>query len=188
MQKESYHISLWWICRTESNHARHLNTVFNYRKSNIARNSNQTIHSEFWMLCLLVIRPHSFVCIFSDTRLSGHICPEVPVCCWNTPLQAGVALQTDPVSPKAPGSLHVTLWSPRTHDPPGAACRLCTRPVECFRNWSSVQMGPALSEYGQPEFPLNSKSLSPISTMLICPLNLKFDLFERILLGDSFSD
>ena len=71
MQKESYHISLWWICRTESNHARHLNTVFNYRKSNIARNSNQTIHSEFWMLCLLVIRPHSFVCI--------HVCQATSV-------------------------------------------------------------------------------------------------------------
>ncbi len=54
---------------------------------------------------------------------------------------------------------------------------------------SCIQVGPGSCECGSSEFLLYSKSLknsSPISTMLVCPLNLKSSQFERILLGISF--
>ena len=50
-------------------------------------------------------------------------------------------------------------------------------------------MGPALFENASSKFLLNSKSLtnsSPISAMLICPLNPKFGQLETILFGMFF--
>ena len=49
-----------------------------------------------------------------------------------------------------------------------------------FRSWKSTRVSPALSEYGQSEFPLHSNKWQmkfPISPVLNSPLNSKFSFY-----------
>ncbi len=82
------------------------------------------------------------------------------------------------------------LWLPSTDVLPSAEASLFLSIVFCNSATNEMVFCPtggsrSMRKYAQSEFPF-WKFLtisSPVSTMLICPLNLKFSSFERILLG-----